>query len=305
MADSKEKKKRPMNRKSHTISRAQRGRIEESRHSGLGTLLLLSLLPAITVVGLIVAAVVGGKFLGNSLFMAAYSRGKMLPALEKAVSFPGYPENYVPYYNLGNVEYRKGNYEAAQADYAKALGYEIESGRECPVRINYALSVLAQVSEEDYQAALGGDAQKKAAVVGKLRTARGILTEKGCAGAADDNGHSPEAEQLKKEIDEYLKKLGADQNGDQESQEDQGDSGNEQSGGEDDSESQSSSGPSHREQQLEKNLNERKQEAAKERQSTQDEYRGQGIAPGMNESGENGGNGGESGGSDEGSGRSW
>jgi tetratricopeptide (TPR) repeat protein len=269
-----------------------------------GDVLLAAFYPAFAVVCLIVAVGIAGKFGINRLFMLSGGGGALLRGAEHLITVPAEPEGYIPWYNLGNAAAARGEYAAAEQDYAKALEYSPANGRECPIRINYALAVLGEVSDEDYQAALHGDAEKKASVVQHLRNARGILTEQGCAGASDDSGHSAKAEQLKKEIDEYLKKLGEDpeQNQDKSSSGENQDQQQSSGGENDESQSSGNDRKSSREQRLQEELNQQKSDARRQREDEQEQYRSWGQAPE-----ESGGADGSGGSGDSGSytGRQW
>ena len=87
-------------------------------------------------------------------------------------------------------------------------------------------------------------------------TSYNVLVEKGCADPYGTNGHDPEAEQLKQDIDKMLEELGAEpEPPDSDSDEEQ------QGGGKEQEEKQKS----FREEQLEKDLNEQKEESMQER----------------------------------------
>lgn len=247
------------------------------KNSHFGDILLVALYPALAVVCLIIAVALFAKFGVNRLYMAT-GGPSVLDPVEKISAFPGQPEGYIPWYNLGNAAMSRGDYEEAETDYSRALEYGPENGRECPIRINYALAILKEVSDEDFQAALDGDAQKKADVVRHLRSARGVLTEQGCADVSDDQGHSAKAEQLKKEIDEYLKQLGEDPEEQEENQEEQQEETS-PSESETDSQQSQDNQKSSREQSLQQQLNEQKSDARKQREDIQEEYRSYGNAP--------------------------
>ena len=87
------------------------------------------------------------------------------------------------------------------------------------------------------------------------------LLAKGCADPYGTNGHDPEAEQLKQDIDKMLEELDAEPEPPQDQSEDK------EGGGGSDSEDKQKS---QREKQLEKELEEQKQENMEERQETQD-----------------------------------
>ena len=120
-------------------------------------------------------------------------------------------ENYVPYYNVGNAEYQKGNYEEAARYYYTALQKEPpEEEKECAVRVNFALAYLHTYPFETMDME---NQEEIEAALNVLYGARQVLTEHGCA--CEDfgkyTGHSEEAEKLKRDIDEMIMKLSASQ----------------------------------------------------------------------------------------------
>ena len=52
--------------------------------------------------------------------------------------------------------------------------------------------------------------KQKSNAIRQLQAARNVLCEKGCADPYGTNGHDPEAEQLKQDIDKMLEELGAE-----------------------------------------------------------------------------------------------
>ena len=104
--------------------------------------------------------------------------------------------------------------------------------------------------------------KQKAAAVRTLQSARNVLCEKGHADPYGTDGHDPEAEQLKQDIDKMLEELDAEPEPPQESEEDEKNQGG--SGSDEKEKSQ-------REKQLEKELDDQKQENMQERQEAQDE----------------------------------
>lgn len=104
---------------------------------------------------------------------------------------------YMIWYNHGNDLYNDGNYEEAIEAYDIALNLFPSKYKECKIRINMALSML-KTMKTDYDVAQRLDV---------LKLARDVLTDEGCANKYDDNGHSEEAEKLKKDIDREIEFL--------------------------------------------------------------------------------------------------
>lgn len=107
---------------------------------------------------------------------------------------------YLPYYNMGNIHYQNGEYEKAIDEYKNALELNPGKKKECSVRINLALAIIKTMGE-DYDSE-----EKVEASIAKLKEAREILLEAGCA-TETGNGHNETAEKLKREIDDMLDEL--------------------------------------------------------------------------------------------------
>ena len=125
---------------------------------------------------------------------------------------------YVMNYNLGNANYKNEDYSKAQIYYEKCLEFERPKQKECSVRINLTMTKIMQIDfntvDTGYEAFKNDEEVDKEALIKKidgvidqLKADREILTEKNCAGAEDDNGHSKEAETLKKDIDDKIEEL--------------------------------------------------------------------------------------------------
>ena len=104
---------------------------------------------------------------------------------------------YMLWYNYGNSLYNKGDYKGAMSAYEIALNLFPSKYKECKIRINMALSMLKMINQ-DYDIA---------SRINVLNIAREVLTDEGCANKYDDNGHSEEAEKLKKDIDREIAEL--------------------------------------------------------------------------------------------------
>lgn len=109
-------------------------------------------------------------------------------------------EPYVAYYNQGNIYYQKESYLDAIDAYERALAKNPPEEKECAIRINMALAMLATM----------GDLYQKPEYVEDclvvLYGAREVLLENGCATETGD-GHSEKAEQLRVEIEAMIQEL--------------------------------------------------------------------------------------------------
>jgi hypothetical protein len=125
---------------------------------------------------------------------------------------------YVMNYNLGNANYKNKDYSKAQIYYEKCLEFELPKQKECSVRINLTMTKIMQIDfntvDTGYEAFKNDEEVDKEALIKKidgvidqLKADREIITEKNCAGAENDNGHSKEAEALKKDIDDKIEEL--------------------------------------------------------------------------------------------------
>ena len=141
------------------------------------------------------------------IFTYAYNEftNKQLEADNTDVSYEvlqylNYPQPYIAYYNQGNLEYQRGKYEDAIAEYEKALQENIPAGEECKVRVNEALSYIATLPG-DYDAI-----ENIPDSLETLYTARDVLLEQECA-KDEGRGHNSKAQRLKEEIDDEIERL--------------------------------------------------------------------------------------------------
>ena len=169
--------------------------------------LLLKLLYMLFIVLLVSGILVLCRTLVNKLFLVNYDNKNYAEYPEKLVQPMAFGDNYVVPYNLGNAAYQREDYELAEHYFDSALrNNPPEEEKECSIRVNLALAHLHQFPFDTM------DAQNEEEVDAALETlyyARGVLTETGCACEAADawTGHSEEAEALKRDIDEMIRKL--------------------------------------------------------------------------------------------------
>ncbi|MCR4791427.1 MAG: tetratricopeptide repeat protein [Lachnospiraceae bacterium] len=145
----------------------------------------------------------------NAYFVKEAQKGRYHSELEIWLTHFKFPNEYVIWYNIGNYYYENGDYEEAEEAYKKALECEIPYEKECPVRVNLALSMMAQLDDDEWEAffACNGPFELNALsrkVEKTLLDARDVLIEDGCAHENDEDGHDEQAQQLKDEIDELL-----------------------------------------------------------------------------------------------------
>ena len=167
---------------------------------------LLSVCALVITVGVLILL----RSLINAEFLRSYNSGRYSPIPENLLPYLPFGENYVAPYNLGNVEYQRGNYD--KAIYYYALAYQNgppehpEHDEECKIRVNLALSMCHTIDFDnlDYS-----DAEAVAEAMVTLQQARAILTEAECASepVGSDDGHYRDADKLKHDIDKMLEQL--------------------------------------------------------------------------------------------------
>lgn len=104
---------------------------------------------------------------------------------------------YKIHYNYGNMLYKKREFYRAINEYRKALDWNPLHNKQCSVRINLALSMIANINENS----------SLQDIIVELQEARKVLCEEGCANENNNLGHNSTAEQLKSDIDKMLKEL--------------------------------------------------------------------------------------------------
>jgi tetratricopeptide (TPR) repeat protein len=260
----------------------------------------------IALVGIIILIVVimlGTRLVTNHLFVNAYNKGEYETEAEEKLLNMNFPESYLPYYNLGNVAYKKGDYNSAIGYYNQALQNYPPEDKDCLIRINLALSLCNTIDFYNL------DSQEKIdTALFILYKARDVLLENGCA-TNEGDGHNADAQQLKEDIDAMIEKLknpdstsGSDQPQDQPPQED---NENDSSG--------SGKGGNDREKRIQNELEENKKGALEDRKGQQDDlqkwsdYIGgdEDSFGGDDDSDGSGGNGDEEGGSSGGNNNPW
>ena len=146
------------------------------------------------------------RSLVNGMFLKGYENGNYAEYPEKLLLPLRAGDDDIVSYNLGDAAYRREEYETAARYFASALERIPGEGRDCGVRINLALSTLHAFPFDTLDT---GDAEQRDRALRTLYAARSVLTENGCAEENADsfNGHSREAEKLKQDIDEMIRKL--------------------------------------------------------------------------------------------------
>lgn len=150
------------------------------------------------------------NYTANEIMIKNAKEGK---DTENKLSFLGFYEPCVSDYNAGNLQYQKGNYEEAIAYYQSALEQNPTKKKECKIRINLALSMIATLDTEEMTESEIEDA------ISLLEDAKVILCTNGCA-REDGRGHDETAQTLKEEIDRLIEELKEKQESKQENKKD-------------------------------------------------------------------------------------
>ena len=211
------------------------------------------------------------RYVINLVFLVNYNHEVYQTGGEEFLTKLNIPEGYVPYYNIGNAEYMKANYDNAISNYKSALECHPTEKRECDIRVNLALAMLHKIDFDHL------DTEKqKANAIRTLQAARKILCEKGFADPYGTDGTDPDSEQLKQDIDKMLEELGTKPETDQGDKEQKEKS----KGGKGNDEQQKTK----REQQLQEDLDKQKHDAMEERREADNEKSQTGQTQDENES---------------------
>lgn len=143
-----------------------------------------------------------GRFLINHNYTSKYGMEEFTPDDLKPLLIGNFSESYVVYYNRGNIEFDNGNYDGAIQEYNLALEKNPPEKKECQIRINLAFAMLKKLNFGDRETE-----EKRKKLIEELEKVKKVLTEEGCAHENDNNGHSKDAQELKNDIDDFIKEL--------------------------------------------------------------------------------------------------
>ena len=147
----------------------------------------------------------------NAYYVSEAKKGIYHPEMERFFTRIPFPDEYVIWYNIGNYYFDKGDYGKAENAYLQAIECGIPYEKECPVKVNLALSMMWQIDEDDWDKFYECDGPDNVTAGARrvekiLKDAREVLIEDGCAHEADEKGHDKNAQTLKDEIDELLER---------------------------------------------------------------------------------------------------
>ena len=137
------------------------------------------------------------NYYGNKKLIANYGEGVYQ---QNELGFLGFTQPYINHFNRGNVYYQLGDYEKAKQEYQLALNLLPADPYDCKIRVNYALAYVTpidvdKITEDNYED-----------VIEICETAKGILTEKGCA-TPENDGHYYAAQKLYNEINQFEEQI--------------------------------------------------------------------------------------------------
>jgi len=103
----------------------------------------------IYIILILIAIKLPATFLINESFISDYNKGVYNEKKIQKLFFLNIIESYIPHYNYGNVLYHNNNFDKAITEYKKALKKFPPEDKECSIRINLALAMLAKIDEND------------------------------------------------------------------------------------------------------------------------------------------------------------
>jgi len=189
---------------------------------------ILTISKALFIICLSCGILMAARSILNRAYLYSYSHGSFYEFPENLLQIMYFGENYVAPYNIGNADYQMGLYDRAVNHYLFALKQKPEGEKDCKVRINLALAICHMIDFDELDLE---DNEALQEAIDMLSTARYYLTENGCACEHVDcaEGHSEDAEKLKHDIDEMLKKLLSQQEKNEQQQQQQNGGGGEDS----------------------------------------------------------------------------
>ena len=161
----------------------------------------------------------------NTYYVSEARKGIYHVEIEEFFLGIPFPDEYVIWYNIGNYYFDKGDYRKAEDAYLQAIDCGIPYEKECPVKVNLALSMIYQISEEDWDEFYDCTGYENISAGARrvekvLKDAREILIADGCAHKDDEDGHDKQAQTLKDEIDELLERSNLDEEEEEDDQDD-------------------------------------------------------------------------------------
>lgn len=141
----------------------------------------------------------------NKDYIKDYNEGLYNLKKERNLTIFNLYEPYVALYNYGNGLFKTKDYAGASEQYLKALNHKMDIEIKCKVRINYVLSEIKQINEQEPEAI------KKA----KLQELMTFILDDNCAASSDKDGtgngegkgENEQAQELYEDMKEQENKL--------------------------------------------------------------------------------------------------
>lgn len=141
------------------------------------------------------------NYVVNERFIFNYNNGNYNKKDIDSLFIFNISEPYIVHYNYANILYNNNQYNKAIEEYKKSLNLFVPKKRVCNVRINLSLAIIADISLNNL------DSDETYKILNKLKEAKAVLYQDGCANTENDNGKSQEAETLENEIKKIEKEL--------------------------------------------------------------------------------------------------
>lgn len=141
-------------------------------------------------------------FFINESFISKYNKGNYDKNQVKKLFFLNIIQPYIAHYNYGNVLYKNSDFDGAIEEYNKSLKLFPSEEKECSIRINLALAMLAKLDEKE-------SVEEKIEI---LNDAKAKLCEDDCK--------NENVQQLKSDIDKMLEELNKSENSEEQENKD-------------------------------------------------------------------------------------
>lgn len=150
------------------------------------------------ILSFILFLIMGINYIGNEKMIRNY-RNEIYKVNNLDVL--GFFQPYIAPYNRGNIDYQLGNYEKAVEEYQSALEKHPPHKKECMIRINLALAMVAGIDFENLTS------EQVEETIQILNQAIDVLVEKNCANRDHQSGHNADAQQLEIELQQIIDAL--------------------------------------------------------------------------------------------------
>lgn len=146
----------------------------------------------------------GLNYGANEKMISNYNRGNYKI---NSLDMLGILQPYIAPYNRGNIDYQLGDYDGAILEYQKALKKYPPHSKECKIRINLALAMVAKL---DLDTITEDNVEE---IKETINQAIDVLVENNCGNRDGQSGHDEDAQQLVVELQRILDALEQPQSG--------------------------------------------------------------------------------------------